>query len=261
MPEDAVPMRSLVRVESAEEQYAYMLTRFGDPAGWSVTSQQFDTSPDGREIERVGVALPTGDTITVEFVGVREEGVFGAPVEVDSTGFLDQLMEIAATYSRENPPHHPGTIVRFPVPSASYANALALPMPVLAVDAGHRGLFAPPRVVVIDHRTLEVRGVGEFPGFDPEDWPPPRLGDWPPQTIATMHRQQLQGTIMRFSALWKRVLDAWFETEAVNDESLAAEIAEALELRARLDVPELAPYYDRLNPIFTRWLQQRVKGD
>ena len=255
---DKTPYRPpLVRVESAEEQYAYMLARFGDPAGWSVSSQQIAMTADGRDVERVDVALATGDALAVEFVGVREDDMVGVPRGTDSTGFLDVVMETAATFSRENPPHHPGTIVRFPVPSASYTQALAVPMPVLAVDSGHRGLFAPLRVVVIDFHTNEVRGVGEFPGFDPDDWPPPRLGDWPPATIAAMQRQQLQGTIMRFSAVWKRVLDAWFETEIVDPASLAAEIGEGLDLRARLDVPEMAPYYDRLNPIFARWLRQR----
>ena len=260
MPDRTPNRPPLVRVESAEEQYAYMLARFGDPAGWSVSSQRLGVTTGGRDVERVEVALATGDNLTLEFVGAREGEIFDESGGGDSTGFLDLVMETAATFSRENPPHHPGTIVRFPVPSASYTQALALPMPVLAVDGGQRGLFAPPRVVVIDFRSNEVRGVGEFPGFDPDDWPPPRLGDWPPATIAAMHRQQLQGTIMRFSALWKRVLDAWFETDVADSASLAAEIEEALDLRARLDVPEMAPYYDRLNPIFARWLRARISG-
>jgi hypothetical protein len=250
----------LVRVESAEEQYAYMVARFGDPATWSVASQQFDTLPDGREVERVDTALATGETVTVRFVAVREDSVFEDASRVDTTQFLDRVMESAATFSRDNPPHHPGTMVRFPVPSASYASAIALPLPVLAVDDGVPGLYAPPRVVVIDYGSLEVRGVGEFPGFDPDDWPPARLGDWPPPSIGAMHRQQLQGTIMRFSALWKRVLDAWFEQEQPDPAVLAGEIAEALKWRARLDLPAMDTWYDRLNPVFARWLTRQVAG-
>jgi hypothetical protein len=110
-------------------------------------------------------------------------------------------------------------------------------MPVLAVDQGRRGLYAPPRVVVIDLATGKARGVGEFPEFDPESWPPRRLGDWPPASMTAVSQQQVQGSIMRFSALWKRILEAWFSKDIVRTPELAGEIREALELRGRLDVP------------------------
>jgi hypothetical protein len=185
----------------------------------------------------------------------RDESFFDAPVvDEDGTGFLDRIMEAASEFSASNPPHHPGTQARYPVPSASYANSLAVPMPVLALEGGRRGLYAPPRVVVIDYRTGEAKGVGEFPGFDPEDWPPARLGDWPPDTLAAMHRLQLQGTIMRFSAVWNRVLKAWFAKDVVDTPDLTADVIEALETRSILDLEEFIPYYDRLNPVFARWL-------
>jgi hypothetical protein len=254
MPEAELP----IRVESAEEQYAYMLARFGDPATWAVLSQSFDTDPDGREMEFVEARDSSGSTVTIRFVAVREAGIFGdeAPEGDGTTGFLDEVMEKAFTFSEANPPHHPGTLARFPVPSASYANSLSVAMPVIALDGGRRGLFAPPRVVVIDNSTGEAKGVGEFPGFDPEDWPPPRLGDWPPAHIQAMHRLQMQGTIMRFSAVWKRILDAWFSTEIMESPELSREIVEAVRTRAILDLPQLIPYYDRLNPVFAKWLER-----
>jgi len=246
-----------VRVESAEEQYAYMLARFGDPAGWKVVSQIFDVSTAGRELERVEVSLAAGGAEQVTFVSARPDELFEVtPDEDDATGFLDRMMEAASAFSAENPPHHPGTLARFPVPSASYANALSLPMPVVAVDAGKRGLYAPPRVVVLEYGTGVARGVGEYPGFEPEHWPPERLGDWPPAPVAAMHRQQLQGTIMRFSAVWSRVLKAWFAKDIMNSPELTADVVEALALRARLDLPAMVPYYDRLNPVFAKWLSR-----
>lgn len=256
MTEQAKDLR-VIRVDSAEEQYAYMLARFGDPATWSVASQMFDVTADGREAERVDVSLRTGATARVTFVSAVENDSFDAPeVDEDGTTFLDRVMESASTFSEANPPHHPGTLARFPVPSAGYANALAVPMPVLALDGGKRGLFAPPRVVVIDYDTGEARGVGEYPGFDPGRWPPERLGDWPPPALANLHRLQLQGTIMRFSAVWNRILKAWFAKEIMDSPDLTAEVAEALETRRLLDLPGLLPYYDRLNPVFAKWLDR-----
>lgn len=255
MPESTMP----VRVESAEEQYAYMLSRFGDPAGWQVVAQAFDVDDAGRDIERVDVRLAAGKVEIVRFRAVREDGIF-APADEDqdeaSTVFLDAVMETAFQFSAANPPHHPGTLARFPVPSAGYANALAVAMPVIALDQGTRGLYSPPRVVVIDFATGVARGVGEFPGFDPESWPPPRLGDWPPPVLGALHRQQVQGSIMRFSALWKRILEAWFSKDLMESPELTADIQEALMLRERLDLPAMLPLYDRMNPVFARWLER-----
>lgn len=246
---------SPIRVDCAEEQYAYMLARFGDPAGWNIVAQMFDSAPDGRVIERVDVAMHSSNVVRVTFVSATEGPLFDSSGPDDnSTGFLDRLMESASAFSAANPPHHPGTLARFPIPSSSYANALSVPMPVLAVEGGKRGLYAPPRFVVIDYGTGEAKGAGEFPGFDPEDWPPTRLGDWPPVTLTNMHRLQLQGTIMRFSSVWNRVLTAWFAVDIMESPELTADVREALDRRAVLDLSGLLPYYERLNPVFDKWL-------
>lgn len=247
--------RQMVRVDSADEQYAYMLARFGDPAAWSILSQMIEMTRDGREAERVEVTIGGGPTVGVTFVAGDEDDSFDTPVvDEDRTGFLDRVMAAALAFSETNPPHHPGTLARFPVPSAGYANALSVPMPVLALDGGRRGLYAPPRVVVIDYGTGEAKGVGEFSGFDPERWPPERLGDWPPRSLAGLHRLQLQGTIMRFSAVWNRILKAWFSKDIMDSSDLTADIVEALATRTTLDLPAMAAYYDRLNPVFAKWL-------
>ncbi len=251
-----------VRIDSADEQYAYLLAHFGGPEQWTVVDQRVGVTDDGRDMERVSIRMATGETTWVTFVASDDDDFLeGAaqPVE-DGTGYLEKLMETAFTFSAENPPHHPGTLARFPVPSAQYQHAVAIPMPVLAVDAGRRGLYAPPRVVVIDFRSGEPVGVGEFPGFDPEMWPPERLGDWPPPATREFGQRQLEGMIARMSACWKRVLDAWFESRAEPDVDLAMDIREGLAFRAVLDLPGLLPYYDRLNLGFARWLERHSRS-
>jgi len=243
----------LIRVDSAQEQVAYMLSRFGDPARWSVVSQRIEQAPDARDVERVEVELASGDRIDVRFVTGDDD-----PEEPeDTTTFLDAIMEAATAFSVANPPHHPGTLARFPVPSERHVQTVAVPLPVLAVSEGARGLFAPPRFVALGFQTLEPIGVGDFPGFDPEHWPPPRLGDWPPRHLDQLHRLQVAGTIQRFSACWHRVLTAWFDRSRKIPDGLAFDIAESLSYRAMLDLPELARYYDRLNPAFAAWIAKR----
>jgi len=248
--------RRFIRADSSEEQVAYMLSRFGDPASWSVLSQQFDRAPDGRDVEHVQVELATGVRVVVSFVTSDDDDPFEQREITDTTGFLDTAMNAAIRFSEANPPHHPGTLARFPVPSARFADAIVFPMPVLAVSDGVRGLFAPPRVVVIDFRTLDAIGVGEFSGFEPEAWPPPRLGDWPPHDVRAQHHLQLQGTIQRFSACWHRVLTAWFDRSGPVADDLASDISESLEYRGLLDLPDFLPYYDRLNTAFGHWLRE-----
>jgi hypothetical protein len=232
----------LVRVDSAEEQYAYMLAHFGAPGTWEVTSQQFDLATDGREVEIVDVRAPDGAVSRVRFVSRRSESPFETTEETSGTDFLDTVMESAFAFSAENPPHHPGTVARFPVPSASYANSLSVPLPVLAVEGGRRGLYAPPRVVVLAFDTLEA------------NWPPTRLGDWPPPGLAGKSQQEIQSTIMRFSAVWKRILEAWFASDVVESPDLAPDAHEAIQLLDVLDLPAMIPNYTRLNQVFWRWL-------
>jgi len=129
-------------------------------------------------------------------------------------------------------------------------------MPVLALDNGRRGLYAPPRVVILSFESGEPVGVGEFPGFDPERWPPERLGDWPPPATRHVDQRQFEGIIARTSACWKRVLDAWFQSGTAPDGDLPGDIRESLGFRAVLDVPAFLPYYDRLNPEFAGWIER-----
>ncbi len=250
-PEDV--QRITVFVDSAEEQYAWLLATVGKPGTWSVESQSYRVDDGDRELEVTRIRTLEGASLEVTFAPAHiDDAPFGPTlVEDDRTGRMDDLMEKATTFAAENPPHHPGSIARFPIPSASYANAVSIPLPVLAMDGGRRGLYAPPRVVALNWKTSEPIGVGEFPDFDPEKWPPPRLGDWPP---VVMDQEKLRGTIGRFSASWSRVLDAWFAKSEDVTSILLADAREALTLRQRLDLSTMLPYYDRLNPVFAKWL-------
>lgn len=244
-----------VWVDSADEQVAFLTATFGAPGTWSVASQGYADDPSG-EAEVAEIVTADGERVRIRFVPATvTDDPFGGEELEDRTGLMDELMEVATGFASQNPPHHPGSLARYPVPSAAYARAIALPMPVLALDGlGQRGLYAPPRVVALDWRTREPIGVGEFPGFDPESWPPPRLGEWPPRRLSGMPREQLQGTIQRFSACWSRILDAWFAREGGAPPSLADDIRDAVMYRDLLDLPAMIPYYERLNPVFARWL-------
>ena len=246
----------IVYVESEAEQRAWLTATFGEAGQWTVLSETAHFDGAGRQHEVLDIALASGDRVRVPFADAApEESIAGGR---DRTREMDDVMERASGYAEANPPHHPGSLPRFPVPSATYHGAVAIPMPVLAIDGGVRGLYAPPRQVIIRRDDLSLVGVGEYPGFDPEHWPPTRLGDWPPAQLRGMPAGQLQATIARFSACWSRVLDAWFAGVAVPAPVLVVDIKEALHRRTMLDLMSFLPFYDRLNPAFAEWLTRMV---
>jgi len=142
----------------------------------------------------------------------------------------------------------------YPVPAASHPEAVAVPLPILAVDAGQRGLYAPARIAVVRWPSGEAIGVGDAPGFDPAHWPPPRLGDWPPPAIRDWDRVRLAGTVERFAALWRRLLDVWFGGASYLQ--LADEKVEARLLLDRLLPEAMLPVYATLSPRFWTWLSE-----
>jgi hypothetical protein len=256
---------TIIRVDSAEEQYAYLTATFGEPARWQVISQTWSSLPDGEPIEIASLRLQNGDSISVHFGAITpdDDSFEGLPEHEESpaTEWLDIVMEAAVEFSKNNPPHHPGTIARFPVPAAGYANALSVPMGLIAVDGTTAGLYAPPRIVALSAGSLEPIGVGEFPDFDPEFWPPERLADWPLDTLRQVSAEQLQGTIQRFSACWSRVVSAWFAKENAPYRHLGTDIHAALEYRALLDTPAMERYYERMNPVFATWIRKNNLAD
>jgi hypothetical protein len=253
---------AVIRVDSAEEQYAYLTATLGAPANWEVISQTWSSLESGEPIELATLRLRSGDTITVRFGAVFEDDdSFGGSPENDehpSTGWLDDVMEKAVKFSEANPPHHPGTVARFPVPAAGYANALSVPMGLIAHDGLQPALYAPPRIVAVNKDDLEPIGVGEFPGFDPEFWPPQRLSDWPLPSLRGVAPEQLQGMIERFSACWSRVIAAWFANDPGAHPFLADDIRAAQEYRALLDPVSMELYTERMNPAFAKWVRDNA---
>lgn len=245
---------TVVYVDSSAEQEAWLIATYGPPERWELRAQTWTLARDGQRQELIEVALENGDQVQVAFREASEDESLEGEGR-DRTGEMDDLMEQALAFAAENPPHHPGSLPRFPVPSPSYKDAIAVPLAVLAVDdGGQRGLYAPPRQAAIRRSDATLVGVGEYPGFDPEHWPPPRLGPWPPPQLNGIPAVQLQAMIQRFSACWSRVLEAWFAGVVDPTPVLRADVKEALHRRATLDLMEMHPYYERLNPVFAKWL-------
>lgn len=247
----------MVRVDSVAEEYAYLNAYRGPSGDWSILSQTLKYR-SGAAVDEVIARDAVGEEILILFDVTTFQGSPGIQrMDGFTTEYLDRLMERAGEFAWLNPPHHPGSLPRFPVPSTRYSRRMDVPLAVLAVDAGRRGLYAPPRVVTLDYPGGNPFGVGEFPGFDPAAWPPPRLGDWPPVTVAQLDRSSLQGAVARFSACATRIMDVWFGGTAYPQ--LSDEAAEYLGLLSRLDLPEMLPVYARLSPAYLRWIQDQAE--
>lgn len=250
--------RLVAYVDSAEEQLAYLLSRFGPQGAWSVVEQRIATGEDGIAVERTTVRTAHG-LAEIEFRDAHPPEIITAQVRADDrSDAIDRIMERASTFAAENPPHHPGSIARFPVPFEHYDRAVMVPLPILAVDdSGRRGLYAPPKMAVISWDTIEPVGVREVDGFDPGHWPPERLGEWPAPTAVRLAPEVLEASVERFSACWSRVVDGWFAHRSGGDDgpgSLLSDIEDALRLRALLDLPAMGRIYESMNPRFARWL-------
>lgn len=247
-------LQPVVYIDSDVEQAAWTYANFGPDGTWQTVSQTMRATDSGDVLEVLEIRRATGESVFVPFMEASiDESLEGTGV--DRTGIIEDLMHLAAQHAEQNQPHHPGSLPRFPVPARAYDNAISVPMPILAVDdLGQRGLYSPPRHVVISVADNSLIGFGDFPGFDPEMWPPARVGDWPPATVTSMPEQQMQGVIQRFSCCWSRVLEAWFAKPGGYSDVLKADIAESLRYRELLDVPGFDTVYAKINPEFQQWL-------
>ena len=255
--------REIVYVDSAEEQVAYLIARFGPQGTWSVRDQRVATLDGGAAVERASLDTAQG-AVEVEFRDASPTVISFTDdiTELERTAMLDGLMERAATFAATNPPHHPGSLARFPVPVEHYGDAVGVPLPILAVDdLGRRGLFAPPRMVVLKWGSGEPIGARDVDDFDPDHWPPRRLGDWPAPGAARLTPEQLEATIKRFSACWSRVIDAWFRGRDTRDEALLSDAREALRWRSVLDPESMAPVYRHMNRRFDDWVRSLAETE
>ena len=249
--------REMVFVDSADEQVAYLISRFGPQGTWQVQDQRVATSDAGATVERASI-IQDGNTFELEFRDATPSTISFTEVapEVERTTVLDDVMEVAANFAAANPPHHPGSLARFPVPVEHYGDAVGVPFPILAVDdLGQRGLYAPPRMAVVSWASSEPIGAREFEDFDPESWPPRRLSDWPAPEVAGLEQERLEAMIQRFSACWTRLIDAWFGSRQRRDDVVVADAVEAIRLRNVLDPSAMQPIYRQMNPAFDDWIQ------
>lgn len=233
-----------ISVDSDDELAAF-LTAFaisdidGLNTGLGPASELHGTDAEGRSVK-----------IIVQAGGQRTTGSatrFG----VSKLEALDELMPRAIAFSTENPPHHPGTVARFPMPSARFAGCVEIPLAVLAVDEGRPGMYAPPRVAVLDWQTAETRGIGEFPGFSPENWPPARLGDWPPRTVQDATPELIAASVARLSGCLGRLID---HELGLSHQRAASDLSDTRSLIHRLDLPAMMPSYHAISKSFAAML-------
>lgn len=245
----------VVYIDSDIEQAAWIFATFGPDGAWQTMSQTMRSTDQDEVQEVLEIQLANGESVSVPFMEASsDESLAGEGI--DRTAVIENLLHLAAQHAESNPPHHPGSLPRFPIPAHAYENAIVVPMAILAIDdLGQRGIYAPPRVVVISISDNSLIGFGDFPGFDEEMWPPARVGDWPPASLQELPQQQVQGVIQRFSCCWSRVLEAWFDRAEDYTDVLRADIQESLQYRQLLDGPGFEDLYARLNPAFQKWLQ------
>lgn len=256
-PDSPFPPRALptLRVDSVAEVHAYVAAWPAPSGPWQSAGQMLVSGGDGPE-DHLTLRAPDGTVAVLRFA----IGAFYGNPDAARTIPGDRVtaaMRAGHELARTEGPLHPGSLPQYPVPSPSYPGAVAIPLPILAVDAGQRGLYAPPRIAVVRWPTGAGVGVGDAPGFDPSRWPPPRLGDWPPPTIRGWDSPRLAGAIERFTAVWARLLDTWFGDRANAYPHLADEQREARQLLALLLPTTLLDTYAELSPPFWRWLQER----
>jgi hypothetical protein len=241
-----------VRVDGGPEEDAYLAAWPPPDGAWERAGQMLVPGTDGPE-DHITLRAPDGATVVVRFAA---GSFFRKPDDAHPTPGerVAAAMRAGHDLAKDEGPLHPGTMPQYPVPSQTHTGTVAVPLPILAVDAGRRGLYAPPRFAVVRWPSAEPVGVGDFPDFDPDHWPPPRLGDWPPPTVRDWNPLHLAGSIERFTAVWGRLLDAWFSGEPYphleDDKREARMLLENLLPAAMLDI------YVELSPRFWAWLME-----
>src|SRR4051812_29466676 len=161
-----------VRVDSVTEEYAYLGAWPSAAGPWERIAQKLALGEQGPE-DVLTVKSPAGLTAQVRFDIASYFG--GAD---DSSTLPNErvaaVMQAGHELARAEGPLHPGTMPQYPVPSPAHAGCVAIPLAILGVDQGQRGLYAPPRIAVVRWPDATPIGAGDAPGFDPRQWPPRR---------------------------------------------------------------------------------------
>lgn len=251
----AFPPRAVdtIRVDSPEEEEAYVAAWPHPRGAWAPAGFVFVPGIPSTQ-KHLALRAPDESTTTVRFlVGSYHDAQ--RPQDQRPARRVESIMRAGHALAKAEGPLHPGTLPLYPVPAPSHPGAVTVPLPVLAIDAGQRWLYAPPRFAVVRWPSADPVGVGDMPDFSPDTWPPPRLGDWPPVTVRDWDQGRLAGAIARFTAIWGRLLDLWFGAAPYlqfNDERL-----EALLLLGLLVPEPMLATYARLSATYWAW----VRGD
>ena len=246
-----------IRVDSLREAYAWVEVYPHASGPWTIVSET-RSSRDGGATLTLDLAAPDGDGASVAF-DTEHFGASGGVKRfgVEPTSALDEMLADVSAFVAGNPPSHPGSLPRFPVPSLRYPGRVEVPVAILAADDGGRpGLFAPARIVVVSLTDGKPYGIGEFPGFDPDQWPPERLDDWPPSATMTLPRMQLAATVARFNGVWLRVVEA--AATKTTYPGAFQDRREARTLLSILDGAGMAAVYRSMNEAFWDGLQLDV---
>lgn len=250
----AFPTRQIdsLRVDSQGEEMAYLAAWPAASGAWQVEGTGFIPGIPSTQ-KRVLLRAPDGTQTVIHFlVGTYHE--VAQRTADPAAARVERAMRAGLELAKQEGPLHPGSQAQYPVPLPAYRDAVAVPLPILAIDDRQRGLYAPPRFAVVRWPGAEPLGVGDVPGFDPDNWPPPRLSDWPPPAIRAWEPARLAGAIERFTAIWGRLLDAWFGGAPYPQ--LADERHEARLLLAFLLPTGLLSLYAELSPAYWAWLEE-----
>ena len=241
-----------IRADSQAEELAYIAAWPPAAGAWTPVESVFIPGIPSMQ-KRVLLQAPDGTQEVIHFlVGAsRERGARSRQLPGE---LVEAVMRAGHALAKEEGPLHPGTMPQYPVPAPAHAHTVSLPLPILAIDAGRRWLYAPPRVAVVRWPGAEAVGVGDAPGFDPEHWPPRRLGDWPPAAVRGWEQQRLAGAVARFTSIWGRLLDVWFGGERYLQ--LDDERREALLLLGLLEPEGMLAFYAEISPPYWAWLRQ-----
>ncbi|MFM9105836.1 MAG: hypothetical protein ACKOWF_03975 [Chloroflexota bacterium] len=248
-----VPPRDMatIRADSVAEEYAYLGAWPAASGPWRIAQQTLFLGPLGPE-DHLSVTAPGGETGMLRiaigsFYGSETAG-FARPGAA-----VDGILAAVKAWAEEHEPPDPRALPRFPVPAAGYPGRVAVPFAIRAAGDDRRAsLFGPTRVVIARWPDGEITGASDAPGFDPLQWPPPRLGPWPPPGLDGITRDALTASVGRFAAVWGRLIDAFISGEDYHhrhDESVEARM-----LLGRLDPPPMTAVYAALNPAFWAWL-------
>lgn len=258
MPESAsaFPPRGIdsLRVDSPDEEAAYIAAWPSASGPWQVTGTAFIPGIPSTQ-KRVALTAPDGERAVLHFLVGSYHAAAGRGADPPAQR-VEAVMRAGQELAKQEGPLHPGSMPQYPVPSPGHAGAVTVPLPILAIDARQRGLYAPPRYAVVRWPSAEAIGVGDVPGFDPEHWPPPRWSDWPPASVRDWQPRRLSAAIERFTAIWGRLLDVWFGGDPYPQ--LGDERREALLLLARLTPDGQRAFYAEMSPAFWTWLTDRA---